>query len=300
MNIKKIVLLPVFLIVLNMNGQVNLKEDRNVFSVYYTPEFKGDNLFSYQKSGVSLSLPPLAFNRLTFYSTLGLEYHQFSYKNGVAAFSEEMEKFYNVQYSLLVKFQLSKNWSLNTVAIPRVVSNFNNGINSDNVDINGVVFVEKKFNSKKPNRYFHLMVGVGYLTLAGKTTINPVVNFMGKLNEHVSFVIGIPNTYVKYNFNRKHSLRVLGELNDFTSHINKTLFVDVAKTQKIDKTIFTEASVGLEYNYWLTKSIGILLRGTHTVFSEYKLEDVNEQSLFDFNSTLKPYVSLGIKFNPFR
>jgi len=300
MNIKRILLFAIILVVFDLNGQVNLKEDRDVFSVYYTPELKGDGLFGYQKGGINLSLPPIAFNRLTFYSTIRLEFHQFSYKNEATAFSEEMEKFYSIQYSLLAKYQLSKNWSLNGVALPRLVSNFTNGIKMDNIQINGVAFVGKKFNTKSPNRYFHLTVGVGYLTLAGKTTINPVVNFMGKVNEHVSFVIGIPNTYVTYNFNKKHAVRLLGALNDFTSPINTPLFVNTSKTQKIEHVIFTEASVGLEYNYWFTKSIGILLRGTHTVFSEFKLEDVHEHSLYDFNATLKPYVTLGIKFNPFR
>ncbi len=300
MNIKRILLVVVILVVFNMNGQVNLQEDRDVFSVYYTPELKGDALFGYQKGGVSFSLPPIAFNRLTFYSNIGLEYHQFSFKNEATAYSEEMEKFYSIQYSLLAKYKLSKNWSLNAVAIPRLVSNFTSGTTMDNVQMNGVAFVEKKFNTKKSDRYFHITAGVGYLTLAGRTTINPVVNFMGKLNEYVSFVVGIPNTYIKYNFNKKHSLRVLGTLNDFMAPINTPLYVDVAKTKKVDIAIFTEASVGVEYNYWFTKSIGILLRGTHTVFSEFKLEDEHEHSLFDFNATLKPYVTLGIKFNPFR
>lgn len=300
MKIKKILFLAVFLVAFYMNGQVNLKEDRDVFSVFYTPELKKDNLFSYQKTSISLSLQPLTFNRFTFYSTLGLAYHQFSYKNEVPVFSEEMEKFYATRYTLLANYILSKNWSLNAVAMPRIVSNFTNGINTNNVDINGVIFVEKKFNSKKSNRYFKLTVGVGYLTLAGRNTVNPVVNFIGKVNDHVSFVLGIPNTYIKYDFNKRHSLRLMGELNGFDAHINKTLFVDPSKAKKIDKAIFTEASAGLEYNYWFTKSIGILIRGTHTLFSEYKLEDVDENTLFDFNSSLKPYVSIGIKLNPFR
>lgn len=300
MNKKRILLVAIILLVYNMNGQVNLQEDRDVFSMYYTPGLKEDALFSYQNSGVNLSLPPIALNRLSFYSTLKLEYHQFSYQKEAATFSEEMEKFYSIQYSLLAKYQLSKNWSLNAVVMPRLVSNFTGGINMDNIQMNGVAFVEKKFNTKNINRYFYVTAGVGYLTLAGRTTINPVVNLVGKINEHVSFVIGIPNTYVKYNFNKKHSLRVLGSLNDFMAYINTPLYVDVAKTKKVDTAIFTEASVGLEYNYWITKSIGFLLRGTHTMFSEFKLEDVHEHSLFDFNSGLKPYITFGIKLNPFR
>jgi len=300
MNKKRILLAAVMLLVYKVNGQVNLQEDRDVFSVYYTPEFKGDALFKYQKGGVNLSLPPIALNRLSFYSTLKFEYHQFSYANDAPTYTQEMEKFYSVQYNLLAKYQLSKNWSLNGVVMPRLVSNFKHGIGMKDVQMNGVAFVEKKFNTTKKSRYFLLTVGAGYLTLAGTTAINPVVNFMGKLNEQVSFVIGIPNTYVKYNFNKKHSLRVVAALNDFTTHLNKSLYTDVAKMKKIDRAIFTEASVGVEYNYWLTRSLGVLLRGTHTVFSEYKLEDAAENKLFDFNSILKPYVSVGIKLNPFR
>ena len=300
MNKKRILFVAIILLVYNMNGQVNLQEDRDVFSMYYTPALKEDALFSYQNGGVNLSLPPIALNRLSFYSTLKLEYHQFSYQKEAAVFSEEMEKFYSIQYSMLAKYQLSKNWSLNAVVMPRLVSNFTGGINMGNIQMNGVAFVEKKFNTKNLNRYFYVTAGVGYLTLAGNTTINPVVNFVGKINEHVSFVIGIPDTYLKYNFNKKHSLRVLGSLNDFMAHINTPVYVDAAKTKKVDTVIFTEASVGLEYNYWITKSIGFLLRGTHTMFSEFKFEDVHERSLFDFNSGLKPNISFGIKINPFR
>ena len=88
MNIKRIQLYAIILVVFNMNGQVNLQEDRDVFSVYYTPGLKEDALFGYQKGGVSFSLPPIAMNRLSFYSTIRLEYHQFSYKNDASAFSE--------------------------------------------------------------------------------------------------------------------------------------------------------------------------------------------------------------------
>lgn len=282
-----------------VNGEVFVL-DRDVFYCHYTPSIVEDNLFNYQKASLRLSIPPVKFKKLALYNTVGIDYHQFSYKKEASALSDDLNNFYNINYSLLMQYQLTTKWKMNLLALPHILSSLTGSLESKDVRINGILFAERTFKNNTPNRVYKLSFGVAYLTLSGKTTINPVLNFMAQVNDKFSFVLGLPNTYVKYNFNKKHSLKLLADLNDFSAHVNSSVYLDENKTTKVDKAVFTTISTGLEYNYWVTNNWGILVRTLHGVYENYQLENSSGNTVYDFDSTLKPYATIGIKFNPLR
>ncbi|WP_103068498.1 DUF6268 family outer membrane beta-barrel protein [Aquimarina sediminis] len=302
--VRKSFLLLSLLFISKISSQVNgevfvLDEDRDVFYMHYTPSIQKDDQFSYQKANIRLGLPPIKVSNITLYNTVGLDYHNFKYDTSPPELTKKIEQFYNINYSLLIQYKISENWSINALAMPHVLSNLDGNIKADDFKFNGILFLQKKFNQKKANKYYKLTVGVGYLSLAGKTTINPTINLMGKVNDKLSFAIGIPNTYVKYNLNNRHSLKLLGDLNDFSAHINTPIYLNNDNIEA-SNAVFTSISAGLEYNYWLTNNFGLMIRGLHSVYENYELQDANENTIYDFNSKSKPYVTFGIKFNPFR
>ncbi|WP_109852931.1 DUF6268 family outer membrane beta-barrel protein [Aquimarina sp. AU58] len=299
--IKKILILSLLLI-FKMNGQVNgevfvLDEDRDIFYLYYTPSIIEDDLFEYQKANMKLGLPPIKMNRLTIYNTIGADYHHYKYQSSVPVFSKNIEQFYNINYSLLLNYKISKNWSFNVLAMPHIISNLEGNMEADDFNINGIVFIEKKFGKKNATGYYKLTFGAGYLTMAGKTRINPTINLMAKVNDKLSFVLGVPNTYIKYNLNDRHSIKLLGDLNDFSANLNTPIHL---RNTEIDRAIYTSVSAGLEYNYWMTNNLGIMVRALYSVYDNYDLQDPNENTVYDFNPKSKSSIAIGIKFNPFR
>ncbi|WP_435263666.1 DUF6268 family outer membrane beta-barrel protein [Tenacibaculum sp. nBUS_03] len=300
----KIVILAIFLLG-KVYGQVTgdvfvLNKDRDMFYLHYTPEINNNVLYDYERISGKLGFKPIFLKKLTLFNTLGMDYHSISFGKESPSFLANKEQYYNVNYSLLAQYRISRNWSINTLIMPHLVGNFNQKITVDDFKINGILFAEKRFNTKNKNTYFTLAFGLGYLTLSGENTINPVVNIMGNIKNKISFAIGLPNTYVKYNFNDKHSLKVLGDLNDFTTRINTRVIVNQPDYQKVKRSVFTTVSVGAEYNYWLNKSIGVMLRATYSLFEKYEIQNIDDAILFDFSSPSKAYLSVGIKINPFR
>lgn len=299
--IKKILILSLlftFKIHSQVNGEVFvLDEDRDIFYLYYTPSIIEDDLFEYQKANIKLGLPPIKMNTITIYNTIGVDYHHFKYQPSVPVFSKNIKQFYNINYSVLLNYKISKNWSFNVLAMPHIVSNLEGNIEADDFNINGIVFIEKKFKKKNATGYYKLTFGAGYLTMAGKTMINPTVSLMAKVNGKLSFVLGIPNTYIKYNLNDRHSIKLLGDLNDYSANLNTPVHL---RNAKIDSAIYTSVSAGLEYNYWMTNNLGIMVRGLYSVYDNYELQDSNENTVYDFNPKSKPSITVGIKFNPFR
>lgn len=301
---KKIVIVALFLIC-KIYGQVTgdvfvLNEDRDMFYLHYTPEIQDNSLYDYQRMSTKFGIPPIVFNKVALYNTIGMDYHSIAYKGNKLAFLRDKEKYYNINYSLLAQYRISRNWSVNALFMPHVVASFNDKMTTDDLNVNGILFAEKRFRRKGSNNYYVLTFGVGYLTLSGETTVNPVVNFMGNINNKITFAVGLPNTYVKYNFNKKHAIKILGDLNDFTANINRPLVQNQPNATIVDRSIFTTVSAGIEYNYWVSKNIGLMVRGTHSVYEKYGFEDANENEVYKYDTKLQGYLSVGIKIKPFK
>ena len=149
-------------------GEVNVL-DRDVFYFQYTPENKISDDINYQKWSTKLSIPPIRLNKLTLFNTFGLDVHKFNYNNDFLSNSDQIDRFYNINYSLLLNYSLSSKWSLNSLITPFVLSNLKGSLSKDDFDFNGNLFLERTFLREKGG-YFQLAFGIGYMTLNGKKT----------------------------------------------------------------------------------------------------------------------------------
>ena len=94
-------------------------------------------------------------------------------------------------------------------------------------------------------------------------------------------------------------MKLLGDLNDFSANLSGDN--NVLNNTNIDRAVFTTISGGLEYNYWVTPSVGIMLKGTYPIWGDYELRDNNDDTILNLNTSFKqPFIGVGIKFNPIR
>lgn len=281
-----------------VTGEVNVL-DRDLFYVHFTPETEISDDISYQKTSTKLSFPLIRGHKFSIFNTLGLDIHDFNSENNeLLTNTDEIDRFYNVGYSLFMNYKLSEKWSLNALLSPFVSSDLEDSFSFDALKFNGNIFAERIFFRKKGG-YFQLGFGVGYMTLNGTTQVNPIVQLKSRLNEKWSFALGLPNTYLKWDFHKNHSLKVMGDLNDFYADLNNNS--GLLTNAQADKIVFTTASIGLEYNYWLTSSLGIMVKGSYPVWGNYEIKDSDDNTLYEFDTSFeKPFIGVGIKFNPIR
>ncbi len=277
-----------------ITGEVNVL-DRDVFYVNYTPSLS-TNDFEYQRFSSKLGIPPIHIKKLSLYNTVGIDMHNFNYQNNLSLIpTSNLERFYNINHSLFSNYKFSNKWSLNALSNLFINSNLEDELSGDDFNFNGTIYVERTF-LRKNGSYFLVGLGAAYMTLNGNTNLTPMIHVKARLDEHWSFVVGLPNTYIKWDINKSHSLKVLGELNDFSANINS-----IPELNNADKAVFTTASVGLEYNYWIGASLGVMLRGHYPVWDNYELRNSNNDAIYKFDSGFnQPIISIGIKFNPLR
>ena len=280
-----------------VTGEVNVL-DRDVFYIQYTPNIATED-FTYNRISGKLSIPPVRLKKLSLFTTIGLDIHQFDYKSS-NQFKDAtaLDKFYNVNLSLFANYKFSDKWSLNILAAPYIASNLEENLTSDDYNFNGLAYLERTFY-RKNGGYIQLDVGAGYSTFNGTTTVTPVIQAKARFNKNWSAVLGIPNTYVKWDINKKHSLKVLGEINDFSANLNGTN--SFGTVNNVDRAVFTSISAGIEYNYWITPSIGVMFKAIQSVWDNYEPRNSNNESIYEFNTSFeRPFISVGIKFNPIR
>lgn len=278
-----------------VGGEVNVL-DRDIFYLHYTSPNAISNDFNYQKWNTKFSFLPIKFNKLALFNTIGFDLHQFDYSADFEQINtNEITRFYNVNYSLFMNYKLSEKWSLNTLIAPFLLSNLKGDFSFNDFNLNGNVYVERTFFKKKIG-YIQVGLGVGYMTLNGKTQIIPISQVKARYKKW-SFVLGLPNAYVKCDIHKRHSLKILGDLNDFSANLSGSK----SFSENNQKAVFTTIATGLEYDFWLTSNVGIMFKSTYTIWGDYKIRDTNNDSLFDFETSFnKPFISVGIKFNPIR
>ncbi|MEO1484410.1 MAG: DUF6268 family outer membrane beta-barrel protein [Bacteroidota bacterium] len=281
-----------------VTGEVNVM-DNDFFYIQYLQQNEFLEGVKYQKGTARFSFPMLRREKFSVFSSLGFDSHDFNFEDTQTLGStNDLERFYNANISTVLQYKLSDKWSINAVLSPFLISNFEGGISSDNFNFNGNAFVERTF-IRKNGGYYLLGFGIGYMTLNGTTQVTPITQLKARLNEKWSFVLGLPNAYLKWDFHEKNSLKLLGDLNDFTAKLNTDsgLLNDGAT----EELVFTTISGGIEYNFWFTDSFGLMVKGTYPVWGNYELRDGDGNMTVDFDADFnQPFFSLGIKFNPIR
>lgn len=279
-----------------ITGEANVL-DRDIFYANYTTTSTKD--YDYERFSTKLGLPPIRLNKLSLYNTIGMDVHDFNYtKNHPFEDASEFERFYNINYSLFSNCKLSDKWSVNALGNFFINANLENKISGSDIQFNGNAYLERTFLRKKGG-YFLLDVGVAYMTLNGATKLSPLINVKARLNQHWSFVLGLPNTYVKWDINKKHSFKMVLDLNDFSANINSSALTN--NLHNTDKIVFTTASTGLEYNYWIMPSLGVMLRANYPVWNNHEFRNIDNDAVYKFDSDFEqPFINIGIKFNPLR
>lgn len=275
----------------------SLPRDRALFYLHYTPFSDTDNTTTenYQRYSTKIGLPALRTAKFQWYSTIGADIHRLPDITTTTPFTSNAS-LYSVNYSGLLRYSVAKNWSINALVLPHVNGAFQEAYQRDNLRFNGILFGEKRFNTRRSDRYFIVSFGVGYLTLEGKTTVNPVLNIAGSFSKKLSFAIGVPHSYIRYNFHPKHSVRAVGDLNDIS--VYRT--ANVAGKSVARKTIFTSGTVGVEYTYWLSKKFGLQVKGTTAVYEKYHWKETDDTIVRRMVKPFATYLSFGITYNPFQ
>jgi len=260
-------------------------------SIDYTVAPLSDDGIDFSKTSIKFSTPT-KLKKGKLVNSFGVDYYKLSYVNNFSITTNELENIYQFNYSLRYTRLLTNKWALSGQAGTSLSSNLTNSIGIDDLNFRGGISAIKRGGTfDKPSM---LMFGLNYSAISGKPRVLPTISYIKKVSEKFSFGIGFPHTYVKYNFNQKHSLKSLIWMNGFYGNLGNPIAID--GTNEAEKASYRTISLGAEYNYSISNPLTLILKAGYSLNNSYELLDSENNTVYDFNSSSEPYFSIGLKF----
>ncbi len=263
----------------------------NPFSFEYTMAPEGDDEIEFYRTLVNVAIP-IKLKKGMLMNAVGFNYFQLNH-NGANFSTTDLSKIYGLNYTLMYMRPLSEKWSFMLRAGTAMVSNLTASVQSDDFLFNAGLSFRKTGGS--PESPYQFTFGVGYVPVFGEPRILPIINYTKKFNKKYTLSIGFPNTYLAYNMSEKSVLKTALWLNSFYANLSEDVIIP--GTRRAEKSVFISAGLGLEYNYSMDKNWAIFVKGGYSFYNEYELLDADNNTLYDFEATAKPYFSTGIQLN---
>ena len=284
------ILLILFLIIISAEGFSQF--NRELLSLNYSYAPMGNDDYDFSKIEMNISMPFKLKNGF-LRNSINLNYYNMNFRYGLDFNTKDLEKVYGINYDLMYTYHLSSTWSVALRGGISLTSNFTNRVNGEDIQFTGGVVTEK--NGGTLDKPFKFIFGLGYATITGEPRIIPLVSYSKKVNDKFSYEIGFPRTYASYNINERSTLKSMLWMNGFYSNLSDP--IDIRNVYNAEKSSFSAISLGLDYSYRMDENWVIVLKGGYSFNSKYDLLDNDNNMVYSFDSSSRPYISTGIKFN---
>jgi|GEM_PF-5693731 len=257
----------------------------------YLPDLGGTEINNYD---VNLNLArPVGRSILG----LGLTYRYFDFTFNESTNALDLSTYENmhvIRTNLLFLRPLKKEWTLMLSAGPTLMSNFANGISSEDIVVTALGALTKKWGDI--NRNTILMVGVLYGTQFGEPRVLPAVLLRQKLNQHWSYSFGLPITGIHYRVNDRHRISALVSPEGLFGNNSDEVAVDGNRVLTDTKIQFNGINTRLLYRYRFTKNLALVAEGGFLPVATLRIVDNENEEIFDLEPESGAYFKLGIRF----
>lgn len=206
-----------------------------------------------------------------------------------------LENINSLELGVTYTQKTGSNWSLTASIAPQVVADFESGLTVK--DIYPGFFAGANYTTE--DKKSELTFGIGYKGYFGKYRLLPIVNFNKKVNEKLSYTVGIPATSLTYTINPKHSIKSEVTADGFYSKIRgDNYFYNITQSTefKIKALEMVMVTGGIEYNYTSGNNWTASFKVGHNLYNS--LDAIDEQDNkheISFNNNIN--ISVGFIYN---
>jgi len=230
----------------------------------------------------------------TLVYTAGISAYNVSYDMAAPVTTNNLQHITALKLGITYLHNLGNSWKGMATFTPQVVSNFKStGIQ----DVYPGFFIgaRKTIGGSKASV---LTFGGGYNGYFGKYLFMPVANYYKKLNEKLSFNVGIPSTDVTYKITTQHVVKAIAFADAFYSKLRGENFMYSTPNVglKLKAIEMLTLNGGLEYNYISAQNWIGTLRAGYSFYNKLTLNDSHNND-HDINFNNNMYLSVGFKYN---
>ena len=231
------------------------------------------------------------------YFIAGIEYnrYEFEFDNDLPFSNDNFQRLHVIDLNLGYTFMINKDWRIVGVLTPRISSNIEQGLDNNDLRLNGtVVFWKEKKDLDKP---FRLILGLSYNSATGLPFPLPLINYYKRFKPKWSYTLGIPRSDFKYYIKDKHVIQTALFLDGYFVNIQREIDIP---GENAGASISLSALVGvLGYQYKITKEISVYAIAGYSIVQDGLIRDGDRNSAFTLNDEGNFYLRTGFKIGLF-
>ncbi len=224
---------------------------------------------------------------------VGGEYNWYNYSVPTETFAnvDDLSKFKVVDFNLAYVLKWNEDWRLVGVVTPRWASNFTNGIQREDFNINYTVGAYK--DKKDVEKPFRLVLGLAYNASSPLKIPLPVVYYEKRFHPDWSYTLGVPKMGLKHFTKKQHFFQTEVILDGYYVNIqNDILLSDSALSTDISSTAVL-ATFGYQYKF--TKDISLYAMTGYTLYQSGALRNEDRLNVFTLNDGYGWYFRTGFR-----
>ncbi|MEO9871951.1 DUF6268 family outer membrane beta-barrel protein [Ekhidna sp.] len=258
----------------------------------YLPDIGGHSVTNY---GANLNfMKPLSTWMIGF--GVNYEYLQFDFdESDINTDLSTYEQIHSIRTNFFIRKPLKNNWSIMISVGPNLMSTLDDGIGSEDIIVNTLGAVSKRWGDFNKNTT--LMIGVLYGSQLGRPTIIPTINLRRKVNEKLSFSIGIPMTGIDYRIDDKNRLSLSMRPQGVYANNPNPVLVENGEVLENTKLRFNGFNAELSYRRKLSKNISAVAAGGFVPAPILTIEDSANNELLDLNADAGAFFRIGLRFS---
>lgn len=258
-----------------------------IFSADINSTLNNSNSVGLKNATININLP-LKLKKGMLTNSLSFSRYYLDYNTDETMNTATIESFKTLKYTLGYFTEINDTWGFKTNISPTISSNFESGITMEDVFLNGSLAFVKSMNKGS------LHIGLVYNTGFGTNKPIPIINYSRKVNNAVSYMLGMPITKIEYNINPANKVNLYLKPKGFYSNMSANLIFNT--DEKADKVKYQSILSGISYLHTIDEFWKLSLDAGYQLSSKYELLNNNE-SVYEFKTKNSFFVGLNLKFD---
>ena len=281
------------IVLLLMFGSFIYAQEAN--TIYFNNEFlPNSEVGDVSKTTIGVDIPVINSNDKESFS-VGASYQStnLTYVDRDVPFETyQIEGFHTFALKLQYNRILKNNWGVTLMAQSQISSNFDEmDFSEKDLFFNGALIFDKLNEEKGSMWSFGVINDAQY----GLYFPIPTVSYTKRINDSWAYKLGVPDSRVKWTWNKNSSFEAFTALDGFTGNINDD--IEIYKEDYLGTLRQTSVVSGLEYNFNFWRNFQLYAKGGYTLYNHMEVQGYDNEEVYDFNMVNGWYFNVGMSYN---
>ena len=264
-------------------------------TIYFNNEFlPNSEVGDVSKTTIGVDIPVINSNDKESFS-VGASYQStnLTYVDRDVPFETyQIEGFHTFALKLQYNRILKNNWGVTLMAQSQISSNFDEmDFSEKDLFFNGALIFDKLNEEKGSMWSFGVINDAQY----GLYFPIPTVSYTKRINDSWAYKLGVPDSRVKWTWNKNSSFEAFTALDGFTGNINDD--IEIYKEDYLGTLRQTSVVSGLEYNFNFWRNFQLNAKGGYTLYNHMEVQGYDNEEIYDFNMVNGWYFNVGMSYN---